>query len=108
MTNTRKATKRALITSVISLLICFSMLLGSTYAWFTDSVTSGGNIIKTGTLDVEMNWAPGAEDPATTEWFDASKGAIFNNDLWEPGYAEARHLKVKNAGTLALDRKSVV
>lgn len=76
---------------------------GGTIAWFTDEVTSANNIIKSGKLDVEMLWAEGKEDPATTEaWKDASEGAIFNYDLWEPGYAEVRHVKISNEGDLAL------
>ena len=101
MTNI-KSTKRAFLASVVAMLICISMLLGTTFAWFTDSVTNTGNIIKTGTLDVEMYWAEGTEDPATAAWTDASTGAIFNNDLWEPGYTEAKHIMVSNEGTLAL------
>ena len=54
---TKKNTKRALLLSGLALLMCFSMLIGSTYAWFTDSVTSGNNIIKSGTLKVAMEWA---------------------------------------------------
>ncbi len=99
----KKSTKRALLLSGLALLTCFSMLIGSTYAWFTDSVTSGNNIIKSGNLDVEMYWADGDTDPATTDtWQDASKVAIFDYDLWEPGYIQARHLKISNIGTLAL------
>ena len=97
-----KSTKRALLSSVVALLVCFTMLLGTTFAWFTDSVTSAGNIIQTGTLDVEMHWADGKTDPANTTWTDASTGAIFNNDKWEPGYVEVRHIKISNVGTLAL------
>ena len=104
MTNNR-STKRALLASALSLVLCFTMLLGTTYAWFTDSVTSAGNIIKSGTLDVEMYWADGtkavpADDSA--DWTDASAGAIFNYDKWEPGYTEVRHIKIANEGTLAL------
>ena len=103
MTKT-KTTKRALLSSVIALLVCFTMLIGTTFAWFTDSVTSAGNIIKSGTLDVEMHWAEGTKDPnaVDTAWTDASAGAIFNNDKWEPGYVEVRHIKISNVGTLAL------
>ena len=101
MTKT-KSTKRALLLSALSLLMCVSMLIGSTFAWFTDSVTAGNNVIKSGTLDVEMHWADGKTDPANTTWTDASTGAIFNNDLWEPGYTEVRHIKISNVGTLAL------
>ena len=101
MTN-QKTLKRALVTSIIAMFLCFTMLIGTTYAWFTDSVTSENNIIKTGTLDITMEWANGKEAPASATWKDASQGAIFNNDLWEPGYTEARHIKIENVGTLAL------
>ena len=97
----KNATRSALFTSVISMLMCISMMVGTTFAWFTDSVTSSGNIIKSGTLDVEMYWADGKEDPAGATWKDASAGAIFNSTLWEPGYTEVRHIKIENKGTLA-------
>ncbi len=100
----RRTTKHALLMSGLALLLCISMLVGSTYAWFTDSVTSTGNIIKSGTLQIEMLWANGKDDPSadTTAWTDASTGAMFENDLWEPGYVEARHISIANVGTLAL------
>ena len=50
MTKTRN-TKRALLASALALLVCVSMLIGSTFAWFTDSVTSGRNTIQSGNLD---------------------------------------------------------
>lgn len=97
-----KNTKRALLASVLSVALCAVMLIGSTFAWFTDSVTSTGNIIKSGTLEVTMKWAKGTEDPASATWKDASEGAIFDYDLWEPGYTEVRHVKISNIGNLAL------
>ncbi len=99
------STKKSLIASLIVLCLCFASLIGTTFAWFTDSVTSGGNVIKTGTLDVEMYWAKGTEAPLDAQWIDASKGAIFAQTKWGPGYSEARHLKIKNKGTLALNYK---
>ena len=60
MTNS-KHTKRALLASVLSVVVCAAMLAGSTFAWFTDSVTSAGNIIKSGNLDVALEWANGTE-----------------------------------------------
>lgn len=101
----KKTTKRALAMSFVSVFLCVCMLVGTTFAWFTDSVTSSNNVIKSGTLDVEMYYADGTKAvPAadSTDWKDASKGAIFNNDLWEPGYTEVRHIKIENKGTLAL------
>ena len=94
--------KKALFASVISLVLCLSMLVGTTFAWFTDSETSANNNIIAGNLDVEMYWAKGTEDPASAIWNDASVGAVFNYDKWEPGYVEVRHIKIANEGTLAL------
>ncbi|MBE6691514.1 MAG: right-handed parallel beta-helix repeat-containing protein [Ruminococcaceae bacterium] len=102
------STKKALVLSVLSLCLCLAMLLGTTFAWFTDEVTSSGNIIQTGTLKVGMYWVEGDEVvPAKGDaaWQDASKGAMFNNTLWEPGYVEAKHIMIANEGTLALDYK---
>lgn len=92
----------SLMTSIIAIIITSVMLIGSTFAWFTDTATSSGNIIASGKLDVGMYWSNGTEDPETVEWADASVGAIFNYDNWEPGYTEVRHIKIANQGTLAL------
>ena len=100
----KKHAKRTVLTSVIALCLCFVMLLGTTFAWFTDSVTSSNNTIQSGNLDVVMEWAKGNEDPNTTTWYDAADSApIFNNKLWEPGYTEARHIRITNNGTLAFN-----
>lgn len=104
----QNSTKKALICSVLALVLCCSMLVGTTFAWFTDSVTSKGNIIQTGSLDVEMFWTNADVDvPAKGDdaWIDASAGAMFNNTLWEPGYVEAKHIMVANEGTLAFNYK---
>ena len=105
----RKTNKQMLL-SVVSLFLCFAMLLGSTYAWFTDLAVSKSNIIKTGTLDVEMYWADGSEAIPTenSEWEDASSGAIFTHKRWEPGYVEVRHIKIDNVGSLAFKYKVVI
>ena len=93
-------TKKALITSIFSLLICSSMLLGTTFAWFTDTVTSANNIIKSGTLDVELYYQAEGE----TGWtkVDENTNVFMPDALWEPGHTEVVKLKVVNEGTLAL------
>lgn len=63
----RGNTKQALFISVLALVLCISMLLGTTYAWFTDSVTSVGNIIKSGNLDLEMYWT---DDLGSGQWYN--------------------------------------
>lgn len=97
-----RKTKRALLTSLLALLLCASMLTGTTFAWFTDSVTSGNNIIQSGNLDVQMFWT---NDLTTDVWFDAEQTgakAPFDYDLWEPGYTEVWYVQIVNAGNLAL------
>ena len=94
---TNKTTKSALLTSSISLLLCFAMLLGTTFAWFTDSVTSANNIIKSGNLDVTFEYWNGSGWTSVEEASD-----ILTNELWEPGVTEVAYLKVANAGSLAL------
>lgn len=98
MTN-KKTTKRALVFSVLSVILCLTMLIGSTFAWFTDTISTGVNKIVSGNLDVELYYSTDLEDwkPAkdATELFDA-------NALWEPGFTQVVYLKVKNAGNLAL------
>ena len=94
---TNKTTKRALLTSGMSLMLSFSMLLGTTFAWFRDTVTSANNIIQSGNLDVEFEYWDG------DSWEDVSgKADILANKLWEPGVTEVAYLRVANAGSLAL------
>ena len=50
--NNKKTTKRALLSSVMAMLICITMLIGTTFAWFTDSASTAVNKIQAGTLDV--------------------------------------------------------
>ena len=87
-------TKKSLIASGISLAVSVALLVGSTFAWFTDSVTNKNNRIQAGSLAVEL-WN------GNTEITDSS-GPVFNYDKWEPGYSTGADLWVKNAGTLAL------
>ena len=93
-----KKTKTALLHSAVALLLCVSMLAGTTYAWFTDNVSSVSNIITSGNLDVEMYYT---DDLESGSWKDASDCAVFNYDNWEPGYTEVRYIKIVNAGSLA-------
>lgn len=100
MTKT-KSTKRALLTSALALLMCVSMLIGSTFAWFTDSVTSGRNKIVSGNLDVVLEYkTPDSQD----EWKEVTSDTVLFGEkgLWEPGHTEVVALRIRNAGTLAL------
>lgn len=99
MTNT-KATKRALLSSVMALFLCFAMLLGTTYAWFTDSVTSANNVIQSGNLDVVLEYKSNWSDGWAT--VDENTKIFKDGALYEPGYTEVVYLRISNAGSLAL------
>ncbi|MBR2047594.1 MAG: SipW-dependent-type signal peptide-containing protein [Oscillospiraceae bacterium] len=96
MTN-KKSARQAFVMSLVSLLLCCSMLMGTTFAWFTDTVTSTGNIIQSGTLDAELYYG----DTADAINNDASEGAIFDYELWEPGYTQVKYVKIVNKGNLS-------
>lgn len=93
-------TKRALLTSVLALVLSLAMLAGSTFAWFTDTASTGVNRIVSGNLDVGLEYWGGAE----SGWLTAenSEDLFDKNALWEPGYTQIVYLKVKNGGNLAL------
>lgn len=93
-----KNTKKALLASALSIVLCISMLLGTTFAWFTDSVTSGKNTITSGNLDIELEYYDGSDWQPVTD-----NTSLFDNEaLWEPGYTEVAYLRLSNKGTLAL------
>ena len=92
-------TKRSLLTSCLSLLLCFAMLLGTTFAWFTDVATSSGNVIKTGNLDIVLKKGALNENGEWT-WTENQGEAIFDYDKWEPGYTTFAALAVENVGSL--------
>lgn len=95
----KNATRNALFTSIISLLLCVSMLVGTTFAWFTDEVTSANNKIAAGTLEIDLQ-VKGADGTYTS--IKEKSEPIFNYGLWEPGYTEVANVKVVNDGSLAL------
>ncbi len=109
MTN-KKSTKRALLLSALALVMCVSMLIGSTFAWFTDSVTSAGNKIQAGTLDVQLLMDADVDgnyddiSDSTSPIFGQGSIAQDNNaeTLWEPGKTQVAYLAIKNNGSLDL------
>ena len=94
--------KRSLLASVLILCLCFTSFVGTTFAWFTDSVTSANNIIKTGTLDVKLEYSV-LEDGVWTDYAEVTKDTdVFGYNNWEPGYVAVAKFRITNAGTLAL------
>ena len=113
--NNKKTTKRALLSSVIAMLVCITMLIGTTFAWFTDSASTGVNKIQAGNLDVALEMKTGTDDQGNDIWVNAegktlgwvaADGRAQDKILWEPGCRyELPALRVVNKGNLALKYK---
>ncbi len=102
-------TKKALLASLLSMLVCLTMLIGSTFAWFTDSVTSGNNRIQAGNLKIDLLMdkqdGKGYVSIADGEGDIFDEAEIAQNSsatLWEPGKTQIVYLGVQNQGSLAL------
>ena len=97
-------TKKALFISTCALLFSMLMMAGSTFAWFTDSVSTGSNKITTGSLKVELlHTNAKVKDEAVTQstlLFTDKDGKAIS---WEPGAVAYENFKVENAGDLALN-----
>ena len=105
-----KSTKRALLSSALAILMCVAMLIGTTFAWFTDTASTAVNKIQSGKLDVALemstdgtNWES-AEGQTLT--FKTQDNRAADKILWEPGCTyELPKLRVVNNGNLALKYK---
>ena len=92
-----KSTKRALLTSTFAIFMCIAMLIGTTFAWFTDTASTAVNRIESGSLKVGFEYWDG------TQYTDATNVNLFSeNTRWEPGHTEVVYLKISNQGSLAL------
>lgn len=103
-----KSTKRALISSALAILMCVAMLIGTTFAWFTDTASTGVNKIVSGNLKVDII---GADSDSHIEKLNFTKAAGAEGEalLWEPG---CRYLtdgfRIANKGNLALKWKAEI
>ncbi|MBR2970451.1 MAG: SipW-dependent-type signal peptide-containing protein [Clostridia bacterium] len=100
----KSTTRRALLTSAFAFILCISMFIGTTFAWFTDTATSANNIIQSGNLDVEVYYGNPADKNSIT-----NVNTLFNDvELWEPGAVAWENLTVVNEGSLALKFKFTI
>ena len=99
MQTKKKTARRSLAVSAVALLLSVAMLVGTTFAWFTDTVSSGVNQIKAGNLDIELEYSKDGHSWNTVK--DATD--LFNDvTLWEPGATSVVYLRLSNKGTLDL------
>ena len=111
MNNNQKATKRALLTSVMALVMCVVMLVGTTFAWFTDTASTAVNKIVAGNLDVDIvDENNNSLDGGSLSFIKAGAGTDAEAAiLWEPGATFfTQGFKIVNKGNLALKYKVVV
>lgn len=116
---TKTNSKKALLSSAFALVLSVAMLIGTTYAWFTDTASTAVNKIQSGNLDIELQYATAwnAETGAPTAW-DKAEGKVLNfrtadnrtdNILWEPGATyQLPELRIVNNGNLALKYKIAI
>ena len=114
MNNNQKATKRALLTSVMALVMCVVMLVGTTFAWFTDTASTGVNKIVSGNLKVDIVDATDTSKSLTAQgeklnFISAGEGDEVKEGeaiLWEPNCTYlTKGFQIKNGGNLALKWK---
>ena len=107
-----KSTKRALISSALAILMCVAMLIGTTFAWFTDTASTGVNKIQAGNLDVKLMMLKGSSwvsAEGETLTFKTKDNRTTDKILWEPGCTyELPALRIDNRGNLALKYKIII
>ena len=98
---TKKLNKRSVfVLAAIMLVIMIAALVGTTFAYFTDSVGTDVNKIISGTLDVGMNYWDSDEG----EYVDATSASLFNPDIkWEPGCLDIAYIEIENRGNLSFN-----
>lgn len=100
----RKKSRNALLGSLFLMLLCFAMLLGTTFAWFTENVSANVSSIRSGNMKIRLQYAVQPESGGTLIWKDATargEGEFFSGSaLWEPGYTGIVYFRVVNEGNL--------
>ena len=108
---TKTNSKKALLSSAFALVLSVAMLIGTTFAWFTDTASTGVNKIVSGNLKVDII---GENSDSHIEKLNFKKAAATDTEagaaiLWEPG---CRYLtegfRIANKGNLALKWKAQV
>ncbi len=106
------ANKRSVVSSsLLTLVLCVVMLIGTTFAWFTDSASTGINKITAGNLDIALSYKTAAASDYTEVSADADDLFLDVNGqtiLWEPGAVSVCYFKLENLGTLDASYKMAV
>lgn len=93
--------RQALLMSLISMFVCVVMLVGMTYAWFTDSASASVNLIRSGNINITAEyrventneWRP-VQTTSSKELFKPQGG------IWAPGSSASASFKISNKGDI--------
>lgn len=108
MKDNRTSVKRSLFVSAIALTLTAALLIGSTFAWFTSTASTGVSKVEAGKLKVTLlngNKELSSTDVLTWQKAEGQTGTA----LWEPGCTyNLEPITIKNTGSLALKYKIVI
>lgn len=96
-----KAVKRSIILCALSLALCVALLVGSTFAWFSDSITNSGNTISAGSLQAQWSYRTLNSDDTAEYTAVGEELPLFSSDtVWQPGEPHGYDFKVENVGSV--------
>ena len=95
-----KAVKRSIILCALSLALCVALLVGSTFAWFSDSITNSGNTISAGNLTAQWSYRILNDDTAAYEPVSEELALFSADTVWQPGEPHGYDFKVENVGSV--------
>lgn len=95
-----KAVKRSIILCALSLALCVALLVGSTFAWFSDSITNSGNTITAGNLTAQWSYRTLNDDTAAYEPVSEELALFSSDTVWQPGEPQGYDFKVENTGSV--------
>lgn len=95
-----KAVKRSIILCALSLALCVALLVGSTFAWFSDSITNSGNTISAGSLQAQWSYRTLNDDTAAYEPVSEELALFSADTVWQPGVSHGYDFKVENVGSV--------
>lgn len=108
MKDNRTSVKRSLFVSAIALTLTAALLIGSTFAWFTSTASTGVSKVEAGKLKVTL--LNGDKELSSTDVLTWQKAeGQTGTALWEPGCTyNLEPITIKNTGSLALKYKIVI
>lgn len=95
-----KAVKRSIILCALSLALCVALLVGSTFAWFSDSITNSSNTISAGNLTAQWSYRILNDDTAAYEPVSEELALFSADTVWQPGEPHGYDFKVENTGSV--------